>query len=165
MEPITYAADHANGTVEVTLADRRLVAKTQGRGALDRLRIIDIALTELDKFCVVPTVAIQNVVDATGTDMVYDRSYDAEFIFSYRENGKRKIKRIFVDRGDEAWQRLVAELHAECPSASLLDLEPAEAQKQIGAMSGTKALSMVFGIIVGVPLIVGLIVLLSRSHH
>jgi hypothetical protein len=163
--PVTYSADHANGTVELTLTDGRFVAKSQGRGLLDKPRLIDIALTDLDKFCVVPTIAAQNIVDATGTNLEYDRSYDAEFIFSYRDNGTVKKKRIFVDRRDEAWQRFIGELKNDCPAASLLDLDPAEAQKQIGAMSGTRALSLVFGIIIGVPLIVGLIVLLSRMHH
>jgi hypothetical protein len=163
-EPITYSLERANGTAELTMTDHRFVVKTQGVGALDKLRTIDIALTDLDKFCVVPTINAQNIVGATGTSMEYDRSYDAEFIFSYRDAGKLKKKRVFVDREDPAWQLLLDDLKSKCPSASLLGLDPAEAQKQIGALSASKGIYIVLGVIVGVPLIVGVIVAITKMH-
>jgi len=163
-EPITYSLEFANGTVALTLTAQRFIAKTQGRGLLDKPKTIDIPLTDLDKFCLVPTINAQSIVGGTGTQIVYDHAYDAEFIFSYRDGGKLKKKRIFVNRQDETWQRLLEALKSECPSASLLNLDPAEAQKQIGALSASKALYIVMGFIIGVPLIIGLIVLLSKAH-
>jgi hypothetical protein len=156
-EPVTYALERANGTAELTLSDGRFIVKTQGVGLIDKLQTIDIALTDLDKFCVVPTIAIQNVVDQTGATLTYDDAYDAEFIFSYRDGGKVKKKRVFIENGDEAWQRVRAGLKERCPSASLLDMDPAEAQKQIGVVSGKTGLYILLAIIFGVPLISTLI--------
>jgi hypothetical protein len=162
-EAVTYSADHANGTVELTLTAERFVVKTQGKGLVDKLKTIDIPFSDLDKFCVVPTIAAQNVVGAgPGIQRVYDRSYDAEFIFSFRAGGKLQKKRLFVDSQDPAFERVLAALKARCPAASLLDLDPAEAQKQIGALSAGKALYLVFGVIIGVPLLIGIVVLLTK---
>jgi hypothetical protein len=163
-EPITYSLERANGTADLTLTDQRFVVKTKGVGLLDKLQTIDIALTDMDKFCVVPTIGAQNVVGGTGTQKIYDDSYDAEFIFSYRDAGKLKKKRLFVDQQDETWQRLLAALNSRCPGASLLNLDPAEAQKLIGVISGRKALYIVLAVIIGLPLLVGVIVMVSRIH-
>jgi hypothetical protein len=162
-EPTIYSLDHANGSVELTLTAQRFIAKTQGKGLLDKPRTIDIPFTDLEKFCLVPTINAQNVVAAgRGTPRVYDDSYDSEFIFSYREGGKLKRKRVFVNREGEAFSRLLEDLKTRCPAASLLDLDPAEAQQQIGALSARKAVYIVIGLIVGVPVIIMLIVLISN---
>jgi hypothetical protein len=120
-EPITYFIDQSNGTVDLTLTDERFVAKTQGKGLLDKPRTIDIPISDLKHFCLVPTIAPQNLVSYTS---VGDHSYDAEFIFSYREGEQLKKKRVFVNSQDEAFKLLLANLGRECPSASLLHLEP-----------------------------------------
>src|ERR1700737_2087700 len=79
-EPINYFIDQSNGTVDLTLTRERFIAKTQGKGLIDKPRTIDIALSDLKYFCLVPTIAFQNLVSYTS---VGDHSYDAEFIFSY----------------------------------------------------------------------------------
>lgn len=157
--PITYFIDQSNGTVDLTLTDERLIAKTQGKGLIDKLRTIDIPLSDLKHFCLVPTIAPQNLV-SYGT--VPDYSYDSEFIFSYREGEQLKKKRVFVNSQDESFKMLLENLGRERPSASLLHLEPAEAQKQMGIVSATKAIYIIVGVLVGVPLMIVLIVIISK---
>jgi hypothetical protein len=162
-EPVPYSVEHANSIVELTLTAERFIVKTQGKGLLDKPKTIDIPPSDVDKFCVVPTIVAQNVVGAgPGRQRVYDGTYDAEFIFSYRDAGKLNKKRVFVDSEDETFQHLLAALKTARPTASLLDLDPAEAQKQIGALSASKALYLMLGVIVGVPLVIGIIVLLTK---
>jgi hypothetical protein len=158
-EPITYFIDQSNGTVDLTLTDERFVAKTQGKGLLDKPRTIDIPISDLKHFCLVPTITPQNLVSYTS---VGDHSYDAEFIFSYREGEQLKKKRVFVNSQDEAFKLLLANLGRECPSASLLHLGPAEAQKQMGVLSARRAIYIIIGLLVGVPLVIASIVIISR---
>jgi hypothetical protein len=158
-EPITYFIDHATGTVELTLTRNRLIAKTQGKGLLDKPRIADIALSDLKHFCLVPTIAIQNL-QSPGTDGDY--SYDSEFIFSYREGAQLRNKRVFVNGRNQSCHMLLQNLKTEYPGASLLHLEPAEAQKQMGVLSASKAASVVIGLLVGVPILIVLIVIISK---
>ena len=162
-DTMCYSLDFSNGTVELTLTDDRFVVKTEGRGLLDKLRTIDVPVKDLKNFCLVPTIGIQNVVDATGTEMVYDQAYDAEFIFSYYDSGKVKQKRVFVASEDGDWQRILEALRTRFPTASLLDLDPAEAQKEIGVMSGTTSIRLVIGFIIGMPLLIGVIVLVAKA--
>jgi len=54
-------------------------------------------------------------------------------------------------------------LLAKRPDASLLDLPPAEAQKQIGVMSARKAVYIIVFLLVGVPLIIALIIILTQA--
>jgi hypothetical protein len=164
-EPLTYSLDFATGTVNLALTSRRFTVTTQGKGLIDKPRTIDMAVSDLEKFGVIPTIRAQNIVGQdAGTSMIYDESYDAELMFSYREAGTLKKKRLFVNSHDPAFEAIVAQLKADRPTASLLDLDPAEAQKQIGAMPASKALFIVIGVIVGVPLVIGLIVLLTKMH-
>jgi len=158
-EPITYFIDQSNGTVDLTLTHERFIAKTQGKGLIDKPRTIDIPLSDLKHFCLVPTIAPQNLVSYGS---VGDHSYDAEFIFSYREGEQQKQKRVFVNSRDESFKVLVETLRRECPSASLLHLEPAEAQKQMGVLSASKTIYIIIGLLVGVPLVIALIVIISR---
>ncbi len=158
-EPINYFLDHSTGTVDLTLTGERLITKTQGKGLIDKPRTIDIPLSDVKNFCLVPTIAPQNLVTSTS---VGDLSYDSEFIFSYHAQGKLKKKRIFVNSQDETFQGLAEDLRGKCPAASLLHLEPGEAQKQMGALSATKALYIVIGLIVGVPLLIALIFVISK---
>ena len=90
-EPITYFIDHSTGTVDLTLTDERFVAKTQGKGLIDKPRTVDIPIAYLKQFCLVPTIAPQNLVSYRS---VGDLSYDAEFIFSYKEGEHLKKKRV-----------------------------------------------------------------------
>src|SRR5256885_5280402 len=100
-EPIRYFIDQSNGTVDLTLNNQRLIATTQGKGLIDKLRTIDIPLSDLKNFCLVPTIAAQNLVSFTSPG---DHSYDAEFIFSYREGEQVKKKRVFVNGRDESFK-------------------------------------------------------------
>ena len=67
-EPIEYFLKHAHGTVDLALVDDRLIVNTQGSGLADKLRTIDIALSDLKKFCLVPTIGAQNVISRHGED-------------------------------------------------------------------------------------------------
>ena len=158
-EPINYFIDHSNGTVDLTLTDERFVAKTQGKGLIDKPRTVDIPLAYLKQFCLVPTIAPQNLVSYRS---VGDLSYDAEFIFSYKEDEHLKKKRVFVNSRDESFKVLLENLGRECPSASLLHLEPGEAQKQMGVLSASKTIYIIIGLLVGVPLVIALIVIISK---
>lgn len=158
-ESIEYFLDHTTATVDLTLADGRLISKTQGKGALDRSRIIDIPLSDLKYFCLIPTIAPQNLVSYASEG---DLSYDSEFIFSYREGEKIKNKRAFVNGRDGCFKLLLNDLQRSCPNASLLHLAPAEAQKQMGVMSATKVIYIFLGLLVGVPIIIAVIIIISK---
>lgn len=158
-EPITYFIDHSTGTVELTLTDNRLIAKTQGKGLLDKPRNTDIALSDLKHFCLVPTIAIQNL-QSPGADGDY--SYESEFIFSYHEGEQLRNKRVFVNGRNQSFEMFLRGLETQCPGASLLHLEPAEAQKQMGVLSASKAAYVIIGLLVGVPILIVLIVIISR---
>ena len=158
-EPIAYFLDHSQSTVDLALTGERLIIKTQGKGLLDKPRVIDIALADLRGFYVTRTIAAQNLV-SPGSEG--DRSYDSEFIFSYVNEGKLKNKRVFVNSQDPAFQRFLGSLGTARPDASLLHLDSAEALKQIGTISSTKALYLIIGLIVAVPLLIGLILILSK---
>jgi hypothetical protein len=137
-----------------------LIVNTQGSGLLDKLRTIDIPLSALNNFCLVPTIGAQNIIGRVGRekpgDFAYDFSYDSEFIFSYHDTGKLKKKRVFVNSHDEVFQRLLEALERNRPDASLLDLELAEAQKQIGVMPARKAVFIIIGLLVGLPVALAL---------
>ncbi len=161
LAPTTCSQQHALAKIDLTMTSERFVAKTQGTGLLDKPRTIDIPLSDLKNFCLVPTIGAQHIVVGTRTNTQYDRSYDSEFIFSYHENGKLKKKRILVNGQNEAFQKLLAALESKRPEASLLHLEPAEAQKQIGVIAASKTVLIIIGLIIGVPVIIALIVLVS----
>jgi hypothetical protein len=158
-EPITYFLERVEGKVDLTLTDERLVARTQGRGVLDKPRVTDISLNDLKNFCLVKTISFQNLV---GPGTVGDFSFDSEFIFSFSETGKLKSKRVFVNSQDPRFQALLEKLVQTCPGASLLHLDPAEAQKQMGAVSSSKAAIVIVGLILAVPILIGLAVLLFK---
>ncbi len=159
-EPINYFIDQSNGTVDLTLTDERFIAKTQGKGLIDKPRIINISLSDLEHFCLVPTTAPQNLVSYRSSG---DHSYDAEFIFSYKEGEQLRKKRgVFVNSRDESFKMLLKNLASKCSRASLLHLAPAEAQKQMGVLSATKTIYVIIGLLVGVPIVIALIVVISR---
>ena len=155
---ITYSLDHSTASVELVLTGDRLTARTKGKGLADKARLIDVALTDLELFCLVPTIGAQNLPAARTAP---DRSYDSEFIFSYREKGQIRKKRMFVSAGDESFRRLLEELKALRPDASLVHLDPAEAQKRIGVISAAKTAFVVIAIIVGIPLLIALFFIVS----
>jgi hypothetical protein len=164
--PINYFLQHRNAAVDLLLTEERFIVNTRGRGLLDRLRTIDVPLSDLKNFCLVPTIPMQNIVgrvseEKTG-DFAYDHSYDSEFIFSYHDGGKLKKKRVFVNSQDEVFSRLLEALESRRPEASLLHLEPAEAQKQIGVMSARKAVFIIIGLLVGVPVVAALIMIIIQ---
>lgn len=156
-EPVTYHLEHSTSAVDLSLTADRLLVKTEGKGLADTVRIVEVPLSALRQFVVAPTVGAQNLA-ARGT---YDASYDSEFIFTYDEQGKVRNKRLFVLRGDEGFQRFIAALQAARPDASLMHLDPADAQQQMGVLSASKAVWIIIAVIVGIPLLIALIVLLS----
>ena len=163
-EPIKYYLQHAHGVVDMVLLNDRMLVNTQGVGLADKLRSIDIPLSDLRNFCLVPTIGAQNLISRHGEDgeIEYDRAYDAEFIFSYTLGGKLKKKRVFVNSHNENFQAILRQLQTKRRDASLLDLPPAEAQKRIGVMAARKAVFIIVGLLVGVPVIVALIIILTQ---
>jgi len=164
-EPIEYFLKHAHGAVDLALVDDRLVVNTQGNGLADKLRTIDISLSDLKNFCLVPTIGAQNLISRHGQDgeMEYDNSYDAEFIFSYDTRGKLKKKRLFVNSQNNKFAAILEQLQTRRPDASLLDLPPAEAQKRIGVMSARKAVILIVCLLVGLPVTGALIIILVQA--
>lgn len=164
-EPATYSLRHAHGMVDLVLTGDRLIVNTQGVGLIDKLRTIDIPLSSLRNFCVAPTIGAQNIISrhgGEGGDFLYDRSYDAEFIFSYQADKKLKKKRAFVNSHDDVFQSLLEELVSMRPDASLLHLEPAEAQKQIGVMAARKGVFIIIGLLVGLPIVIAMIAIIIQ---
>lgn len=165
-QPINYFLKHAHAAVDLVLTDERLIVNTQGRGLLDKLKTIDIPLSALKNFCLVQTIGAQNIVGRVSQekpgDFAYDHSYDSEFIFSYQENGKLKKKRVFVNSRDEVFQTFLGALESSRPDASLLHLEPSEAQKQIGVMQARTAVYIIVGLLVGVPVVLALIIIITQ---
>jgi hypothetical protein len=164
-EPLEYFLKHAHGAVDLALLDDRLIVNTQGSGLADKLRTIDISLSDLKNFCLVPTIGAQNLISRHGEDgeMEYDTSYDAEFIFSYTAQGKLKKKRLFVNSQNDKFAAILEQLQLRRPEASLLDLPPAEAQQRIGVMSARKAVILIVALLVGLPVIGALIIILVQA--
>lgn len=165
-EPINYYLKHAHGMVDLVLADDRFIVNTHGSGLIDKLRTIDISLSEIKNFCLVPTICAQNIISRHGGEggaYLYDRSYDAEFIFSYLDRGKLKKKRVFVNSTDETLRAILERLRTERPDASLLDLDPVEAQKQMGVMTARKGVFIIVALLVGVPVLIAAISLIVMA--
>src|SRR5580765_3074706 len=103
---IEYSLKHAHGMVDLVLVDDHLIVNTQGVGLADRLRTIDVELSQLKNFCLVPTISAQNVISRHGQDgeMEFDTSYNAEFIFSYSLGNRLKKKRVFVNSHNDNFQ-------------------------------------------------------------
>lgn len=161
MQPeLNYSLDHTNSTLHMALTDGRLVVNTQGKGALDKLKSIDIPLSDLKQFCIVPTVGAQNLHNARNPG---DFSYDSEFIFAYANGHKTKSKRVFVNSQDAHFQAVVNGLVLQRPEASLLALDPAEAQKQMGVVSATKTVFLILVLLVGVPILLSIIYIISLA--
>jgi hypothetical protein len=162
-DSLTYILDHSISRVEINLLPGRLVVNTQGKGALDRLRTIDITLSALEHFTVVPTVLIQNVIHARHrTEVLVDDSYNAEFIFTYRNGNKLKKKRVFVNRLAPEFQLLLQELERARPDASLTRIDPAEALKKMGVMTASSAVKVVVGLLVVVPILAAVLAIIFR---
>jgi hypothetical protein len=157
-ETVAYFLEHLYGTVDLTLTADRFTATTRGTGLADQARTVDIALPDLRQFALIPTIAAQNLVYR---GKVHD-TYDAEFVYSYSENGKLKKKRVFVQSEDEELQAILRELEHRCPAASLLGLDPDTAERQIGVVSAKKALYLLLALLIGGPIALMLIVQLAN---
>jgi len=160
--PTTYSLDHVNSTVELTISGERFLVRTQGKGLLDRPRIIDIPPADVVKFCLVPTIAAQNIVGETvGRTLLYDTSYDSELVFSYKDQGQLKKKRVFVNGKDETFRSYLDAMKAIIPGASLLHLPPEQAIAEIGVVSGRQGLWLIIGLLVGLPTLIVVAILVS----
>lgn len=156
--PISYVLEHPAGTVELVLYPDRLVIGSTGRGLLDRARRTDVALADLAAFAVVPTIAAQHVTlnrDPAGDAAC--AAYDAEFCVAFRTPGGTKTRRVFAARGDAVFGQLLAALVAARPDASLLGLDPADAQRRMGILSAARAVVIVVALLIGVPVLVSLL--------
>ncbi|MFA7616299.1 MAG: hypothetical protein WCY16_06955 [Weeksellaceae bacterium] len=150
-----YVLDHSSATVSLTLTDDdRFICKTQGKGAIDKPKVIDIPLSDLRNFCRVETTNPQNL---RGFRSEGDFSYNSEFIFTYSKNGKTKTKRIFINSNDEDFERLLNALTKNRPDASLQHLPKEEALKKMGVMSAKKAVRIFLWLLIGIPVLIALI--------
>ncbi len=161
-EPMSYSIDHTTSTAQIILGDTRFIVNTQGKGLIDKPKSIDIGLADLKQFCLVPTISEQNLKPRVGADFgLADFSYDSEFIFSYLQNGKLEKKRLFVNSRDQSFAAILAELGRERPDASLLHLDPAVAQKEIGTVSAAKTVLVLVCLMVGIPVLIAIIYIVS----
>ena len=133
-EPIGYTLSFGVTKLNLTLMDDRFVS----RGSMQNL---DIPLSSLRYFCVSP---VYNQVN----------TYDSELIVSWDDVGKTRSKKIYVRQTDQSFQDFIGELQQKRPDASLLHMNPKEAQKQMGVTS-TNKLAWIIGLaIVGVILLI-----------
>ncbi len=161
-DAIIYTLDHAIRKLEINLMPGRFVVNTQGKGLLDRPRTIDIPLTSLEHFTVVPTIYAQHIVAGTHVEnAVTDNSYDSEFIFTFRDADKRNSKRVFVNSQTFEFIVLLNELKRVRPDANLTHLVPAEALQQMGVLSASSGVKLVIGLLIGIPILAVLIGLLT----
>lgn len=149
-EPLNYNLDHTTATVNLSLTPNRLIAQTRGKGIMDKPVEINIPLSDVKNFCLIPTTKFQNLESVRSKG---DYSYDSEFIFSYVITGKIKKKRVFVDSQDQSFIVLINELQRLCPEAYLLHISPVEAMKKIDVVSASGAAKILIGILIGVALI------------
>ena len=157
---LDYSLDHTTSSLHMAVIDSRLVVNTQGKGALDKPKTIDIPLSRLKHFCLVPTINAQNLHNFRNEG---DHSYDSEFIFSYVDGDRTKSKRVFVASQDAQLQMIVNELARQRPDASLLGLDPAEAQKQMGVVSAAKTALVILALLIGVPILLSIIYIISLA--
>jgi hypothetical protein len=161
MQPeLTYSLDHTTSSLYMAMVGDRLVVDTQGKGALDKPKSIDIPLSGLKQFCLVPTIAAQNLHNARTPG---DFSYDSEFIFSYLDGDRTKTKRVFVNSQDPQFRSVLNALATERPDASLLELDPAEAQKRMGVLSAAKTVVVILALLIGVPIAIAIIYIISLA--
>jgi hypothetical protein len=133
-EPINYTLSFGMTKLNLSLTDDRFVS----RGSMQNL---EIPLSSLRYFCVSP---VYNQVN----------TYDAELIVAWDEGGKTKSKKLYVRQTDQSFQDFIGALQQKRPDASLLHLNPKEAQKQMGVTS-TNKLAWIIGLaIVGVILLI-----------
>ena len=140
-EPITYTLSYGATKLNLMLNDDRFVSK----GSMQN---VDIPLAALRHFCLAP------VKSNAG-------AYDSELVVAWDESGKPKSKKIYVRESDVSFKQFLSALEQRRPDASLLRLDPAVAQKQMGVTSTKKMAWIVALAIVGVILLVAMIVGLS----
>lgn len=141
-EPITYSLNFGMSNLNLELTDDRFVSK----GAMQN---VDVPLSSLRNFCVVPT---KNSAGA----------YDSELIVSWNEAGKPKSKKIYVRGADVSFQQFLTALQQRRPDASLLHLDPKAAQKQMGVLSTNKFAWIVALGIVGLVLLIAIVLGIMR---
>jgi len=133
-EPITYTLSFGVTKLNLMLSDDKFVS----RGSMQN---VDIPLSSLRYFCVSP---VTNSVN----------TYDSELIVSWDEAGKIKSKKIYVRQSDQSCQDFLRALQQKRPDASLLHLNPKDAQKQMGITSTNKLAWIIALAIVGVIILI-----------
>src|SRR6266481_5020551 len=133
-EPINYSLSFGLSKLNLSLTEDRFISQ----GSMQN---VDVPLSSLRYFCVSP---VYNQVN----------TYDAELILAWDEAGKRKSKKLYVRQTDQSFQDFISALQQKRPDASLLHMNPKEAQKQMGVTS-TNKLAWIIGLA-----IVGLILLI-----
>ncbi len=159
--PLRYSLEHANGTVNLTLASDRLVVHSQGYGLIDRPRTLELELKDLRQFYVTGVIAAQTAVQRVNRETIHDATFNSELLLAFEQGGRVARRRIFVDADDAAFKALYAGLEAARPDASLASLEPAEALKRMGMVAPSDALRWIIGLIVGIPVTISLLYILS----
>lgn len=158
-EPIVYRLEHSTATVELALDVEHLHVATCGRGLLDKPKIHVVAPPDVSAFAVVPTIGAQNLVRRPAGEQPYDTSYDAEFMLVFRVDGSTVKRRMFVNSQNPDFQRLLAGLSERCPTASLLNLDPAEARKRMGFASPRSAVIVILFLLIGLPIFIAILMM------
>jgi hypothetical protein len=156
MTALAYHLSHSTGTVDLELSGDRFVVRTKGNGLADRLRVIDVSVAELVKFAVVGTVAAQNL-GGTRAQITVDNARTAELLFSYRDGGSTRKKRLFVNGTDPAFSTIVERLAALRPDASLVGRTPSEAYGEVGVLSPQQGLLVVLAVLLGIPALIAVV--------
>lgn len=118
-ELATYKLDYGLASLVLTLSNDRFTSKAP-------MQNVDIPVSALKHFCVVP---VPND---------YSGSYNAQLVISFDEGGRQRTKKIQVRTTDSTFVAFVTALGTRRPDASLLHLDPAAAQKQMGVLSTAK---------------------------
>jgi len=143
-EPITYTLSYGATKLNLALTDDRFVSK----GSMQN---VDIPLSALRHFCVAPAKS-----DLGG-------AYDSELVLSWDEAGKAKSKKLYVRNTDVSFKQFLSALEQRRPEASLLRLDPAAAQKQMGVTSTKKLAWIITLSLVAIILLAALVVGLSSG--
>ncbi|MEQ8766809.1 MAG: hypothetical protein RL885_23045 [Planctomycetota bacterium] len=154
-----YRLEHHRGTVDITLSNALLVVRSQGNALLDKPKAVEVPLTDIRHFCVVPVIRAQQIISRRNPDdsgFLYDESFDSELIVSFQREGKLLKRRYFVSQSDPDLLELLSELTDARPDASLAGLEPREALRRIGVMSARTVVWIIVGALVGLPVLVTL---------
>jgi hypothetical protein len=140
-EPVTYVM------VAGLTGAKQILTVTEDRFTVQAPLIkIDTPLASVGHFCIEPL----------------DAPHDAALVITWDQDGKKKSKKIPIQRGEKSFQDFLAALKAKRPDASLLDIDYRDALKQMGVMSTKKLAGLiVLGIFATIFLVAGIVIVVK----